>query len=206
MMTPHQTNAMRLSLHQASMAVVALLLLMTTAGPSAAQSTDRDHPTPLKVNELRADFSQDDPEYFYSFTAGPGEVIFTLDVKGAAPGGGVPYFHLFNTDGRQLDSFDQFAGGNASEKLVKRVSFAKRQTVVMRIAKPIGGGSYRLRIGGAVALGSEAATGGGNSGGSGNPAGGSINVPSSGRLRIEMKDGSAQEFDLSRVRRVVTTP
>lgn len=198
--TPHRPKAMWLSLRGVSMAVAALLFFIAAAGSSAAQSTDRDNPTPLKSDELKADFSQDDSEHFYSFTAGPGEVVFTLDVKGAAPSGGVPYFHLFNTDGRQLDSFDVFAAGNASEKSVKRVSFAKPQTVVMRIAKPIGAGSYRLRIGGAVALEKGAATGGGSE------AGGRMGLPASGTLRIEMNDGSAQEFDLRRVRQVSVKP
>ena len=196
----HPGKAMQLPLRQIGMAAAALLLLIATAGPSTAQSTDRDNPTPLKLDELKADFSQDDPEYFYSFTAGPGEVVFTLDVKGAAPGGGIPYFHLFNTEGRELDSFDKFAAGNASEKLVKRVSFAKRQPVIMRIAKPIGAGSYRLRISGAVALEKEAAAD------VGERAADRMGLPASGTLRIELNDGSAQEFDLRRVRRVTVKP
>lgn len=198
--TTHQLNATRLLLPQVGMVVAALLLLIAAPDSSTAQSTSRDNPTPLKSDELTADFSQDDPEYFYTFTAGPGEVIFTLDVKGAPPGGGVPYFHLFNTEGRQLDSFDQFAAGNASEKLVKRVSFARRQRVVMRIAKPIGGGSYRLRISGAVALEKGAATDGSSQPDS------RMGLPASGTLRIELNDGSAQEFDLRRVRRVTVKP
>ncbi len=141
--TTHQQSEMRLPLRQACMAVAALLLLIAAAGSSVAQSTDRDHPTPLRSDEIKADFSQDDSEYFYSFTAGPGEVIFTLDVKGAVPSGGIPYFHLFNTAGREFDSFDKFAARNSSEKLVKRVTFAKRQPVVMRISKPIGAGSLK---------------------------------------------------------------
>ena len=196
----HQLNATTwLQLTKTGMVVAALLLLVAPAS-STAQSTSRDNPTPLKSDELKADFSQDDPEYFYTFNAGPGEVIFTLDVKGAAPGGGIPYFHLFNTDGRQLDSFDKFAAGNTSEKLIKRVSFAKRQPVVMRIAKPIGGGSYRLRIGGAVALEKEATTDGGNQ------ADSRMGLPASGTLRIELNDGTAPEFDLRRVRGVTVKP
>ena len=178
------------------------LLIFTFAftAVTQAQSTDRDNPTPLKSDELKADFSQDDPEYFYSFIAGPGEVVFTLDVKGAAPSGGVPYIHLFNMDGRELDSFDKFAAGNASEKLVKRVSFAKRQPVVMRIGKPIGGGSYRLRISGAVALEKGAATDTGDRGD------GRMGLPTSGILRLEMSDGTTQEINLSRVRRATIKP
>jgi hypothetical protein len=180
------------------MAVTAVLLLIAASGSSAAQSTNRDNPTPLKTDELTADFSQNDPEYFYSFIAGPGEVVFTLDVKGAPPGGGVPYFHLFNTDGRQLDAFDKFAAGDSSEKEVKRVSFAKRQTVILRIGKPIGSGTYRLRICGAVALDKEAATG--------SQIDDRMGLPMSGTLRIEMNDGATQEIDLRRVRRVIVKP
>lgn len=151
-MTTHQPSTMRLPLRQLAMTVVVLLLLIAAAGSSAAQSTDRDDPTPLKLDELKSDFSDDEPEYFYSFTAGPGEVVFTLDVRGSGGGGGSPYFFLYNTDGKQLESFSQIAGNNSGEKLVKRVSFAKPQTLVMRIGKHIGKGSYRLRIGGAVKL------------------------------------------------------
>src|SRR6187402_3416886 len=97
----HQRKAMPFALRKIGIAVAAVLLLSAAARPSAAQSTDRENPTPLKSNELITEFSQDNPEYFYSFIAGPGEVVFTLDVKGAAPGGGVPYFHIFNTEGRE---------------------------------------------------------------------------------------------------------
>ena len=196
----HQWDAMRLRLRQTGMAVAAVLLLTAAAGSSAAQSTDRDNPTPLRSDEVKADFSQDNPEYFYSFAAGPGEVVFTLDVKGAPPGGGSTYFRLFTTDGRELDAFERFAGGGSSEKLVKRVTFAQRQPVVMRIGKQIGAGSYRLRISGAVALAQGAAIG------RGDQADGRMGLPASGTLRIEFTDGSAQEFDLRRVRLVTVKP
>jgi hypothetical protein len=194
--TTHQLAKIRLQLRQVIIAVAALLIFIAASGSSAAQSKERNHPTPLKSNELSADFSQNDSEYFYSFTAGPGEVIFTLDVKGSYPSGGIPYFHLFNTAGRELGSFEQIAARNSSEKLVKKISFTKRQPVVMRIGKPIGGGSYRLRISGAVALESGAETGGDRL----------MGLPASGTLRFEMKDGSAQELDLGRVRRVTVKP
>jgi hypothetical protein len=198
--TTHQRKTSQLLLRQLGIVIFAVLLVIVSAGTSAAQSTDRYNPTPLKSNELKADFSQDDPEYFYSFTAGPGEVIFTLDVKGATPSGGIPYFHLFTANGRELASFDKFAARNSSELLVKRVSFAKRQPVVLRISKPIGGGFYRLRISGAAAFEREAAT---DKGGQSNDG---IELPAKGTLRIEMTDGSAQEFDLRRVRRAVVKP
>ncbi len=196
----NQRKATRLLLRRLGIAAVAALMLITAAGISNAQSTNRDNPTPLKSNELNTDFSQDDPEYFYSFMAEKGDVIFTLDVKGATPSGGIPYFHLFSTNGRELGSFDKFAARNSSEKLVKTVSFAKRKPVVLRISKPIGVGSYRLRISGAVTFARDAATDEGEQSNSG------IVLPKSGTLRIEMSDGSAQEFDLRRVRRAVVKP
>jgi len=195
-----QRKASQLLLRQLGIVIFAVLLVIVSAGTSAAQSTDRDNPTPLNSDEIKTDFHQDDPEYFYSFTAGKGEVIFTLDVKGAMPSGGIPYFHLFTANGREFDSFDKFAARNSSEKLVKRVVFAKQQQVVLRISKPIGRGSYRLRISGAVKLVSEET---GNEGEQSNTA---IELPKSGTLRIEMSDGSVQEFDLRKVRRTVVKP
>ncbi len=151
-MTTYQPSIRRQLFRLMNMATLTLLLLIAAAGSSYAQSTDRDAPTPLNLDELKDDFSDADPEYFYSFTAGPGELVFTLDVKGTGGGGGVPYISLYNTDGKQLNSFDQIVGGGSSEKLVKRMSIAKRQLIVMRIGKHLGKGYYRLRIGGAVNL------------------------------------------------------
>ena len=46
-----------------------------------AQSTDRDHPTPFKSDEIKGELNAQEIEYFYSFTAGPGELTITVDVK-----------------------------------------------------------------------------------------------------------------------------
>lgn len=124
-----------------------------TAVPSASDatgpSTERDHPTPLTAAGLNGDFHQDDPAYFYSFNAGPGEVVFTLDLKARGYGGAL-WFTLFDEDGRELGAFDKLVGQGASEKLVKRETFGKRQTVVMRVHSGNGEGSYQLRVSGAV--------------------------------------------------------
>jgi hypothetical protein len=98
------------------------------------------------------DIKEQTPRQFYSFTAGPGEVVFTLDVTGAAPGGGAAYFYLYKPDARDstLASFDLFAVANVTQSLVKRVQFAEQQTIILRVGGNIGGGSYRLRISGAA--------------------------------------------------------
>ena len=63
----------------------------------------------------------------------------------------------------------------------------------MRITEATGYGRiYKVRLSRAVAFGSGSL-----------PSGVSLNTPKTGILRIEMKDGSAQKFDLSRVGQVL---
>jgi len=45
------------------------------------QSADRDHPTPVKSNEIVGDLDNSGDESFYSFAAGAGELTLTVDVK-----------------------------------------------------------------------------------------------------------------------------
>ncbi len=68
---------------QSSFLRLAFLLFFAVAlsGSVAARSTDRDHPTPLKSNEIVGDLDASGNEYFYSFLAGPGELTITVDVK-----------------------------------------------------------------------------------------------------------------------------
>jgi hypothetical protein len=119
---------------------------------STAPSTNINLPTPLRSNELKGDVKEGTPPQFYSFPAGPGEVVFTLDVSGAEPGGGAAYIYLIKPDALDdfLEGFDLFAPAGSSENLVKRVQFAERQTIILRVGGHIGGGSYRLRISGAA--------------------------------------------------------
>lgn len=121
---------------------------------STTGSTNINQPTPLKSNELKGDITEGDPPQFYSFTAGPGEVVFTLDVAGSQPGGGAAYIYLIKPDALDdfLEGFDLFAGASSSESLVKRVQFAEQQPIILRVGGNIGGGSYRLRISGAATL------------------------------------------------------
>src|SRR6185436_13028916 len=59
-----------------------------------AQSSDRDHPTQLKSNELTGDVDPSGNEYFYSFVARPGELTITADIKANGSGAGVAYEFL----------------------------------------------------------------------------------------------------------------
>src|SRR5260370_7296135 len=64
----------------------AIILLAAIANVTAAQnqptpSTDRDNPAQLASNVITGDSVDSKTEYFYLFTAGPGEIKLTLDVK-----------------------------------------------------------------------------------------------------------------------------
>ena len=119
---------------------------------SPAPSTNINLPTPLRSNELQGEMRAGAPPQFYSFTAGPGEVVFTLDVTGDKPGGGMAYIYLIKPDAQDtfLDTVYHFGPAGASDSLVKRVQFAERQTIILRVGGHIGGGSFRLRISGAA--------------------------------------------------------
>jgi hypothetical protein len=97
---------------------LAFLLFITIAlsGSAAAQSKDRDHPTPLKSNELTGDLDNSGNEYFYSFIAGPGELTLTVDVK--------------SSDGRAYLILNY-----STEKPLPRLSAARmhKLTVVVRV-------------------------------------------------------------------------
>lgn len=201
----YQLTPKRLPLRQAGIAVAALLLLIAATGSSAAQSADRDHPTPLRFNELKGELGGGDTESFYSFVAGPGELTVSFEVKASGANAGAN-LDLFDSTGRSLLSLLAQGVERGSERKAEKVRLSRQQTVVMRL-KAInygssgGQGTYTVRLGGAVkGLEGEGETGGGN------PADGRMGLPTSGTLRVEMDDGAAQEFNLRRVRRVTVRP
>jgi hypothetical protein len=135
-----------------------LLVLIATTGSSAfAQSTDRDHPTPFTSDEIRGDLQGEDAEieYFYSFTAGPGEVTITLDVKSSGGTTGTA-FELLDADGAKVLLCCEGAQADSTGTTgrdVKSIELGKRQTVILHLTPfKYGTGTYRLRISGAAAL------------------------------------------------------
>lgn len=138
--------------------ILGLLLLLTATGSAFAQSTDRDHPTVLRSNEITGDLTSAEVEYFYSFTAGAGEVTITVDVKSSGGTTGTA-FELLDGDankalicceGAQADSDGQ------SGRDVVSIKLAKRQTVVLHLTPfKYGHGTFRVRITGATELGSH---------------------------------------------------
>jgi hypothetical protein len=137
--------------------VLSFLLLMAVAlsGSAAAQSTDRDHPTQVKSNEIEGELDASGNEYFYSFLAGPGELTLTVDVK-SSTGQALLNFELLDKNAAAAIICCEFAqadGDGESARNVKSVKLGKRQLVVMHVTVGKSGrGTYRIRLSGAVAF------------------------------------------------------
>ncbi len=191
--------------------LVAGVILFAAVNPAFSQSSDRDHPTPINTNEISGNVESNKDEHFYSFTAGPGELTITADIKGNKDSGTLSLaFELLdkNAAGALLccEGVQGDFGGTGRE--VSTVKLTKRQTVILHTTSNEGNGSgtFRFRFTGATLSGASAQTGGNigvvENNRSSNRAANQITVPSRGTLLIRMKDGSTKEIDLSLVREI----
>jgi len=140
-----------------SLALACLLFIAVASfGSAAAQSKDRDHPTPVKANEINGELDASGDEYFYSFVAGPGELTIMVDVK-SSTGQALLNFELLDRNAANAILCCEFAQANEdgqTARVVKNVSLGKRQPVVLHVTiGKAGRGTYRVRLSGAVADG-----------------------------------------------------
>ena len=133
-----------------------LLVLIAATGSTFAQSTNRDHPTPLRSDEIRGDLNGDEIEYFYSFTAGPGELTITVDVKSSGGTTGTA-FELLDSDANKVLICCEGAQADSTGTTgrdITSIKLGERQTVILHLTPfKYGKGTYRVRVSGAVALG-----------------------------------------------------
>lgn len=132
---------------------ISLLFLVAVTGSAVAQSRNRDHPTRLTSDEIKGELNGSEIEYFYSFTAGPGEVTLTVDVKSSDGTTGINFELLDKNASAPLlcCEFAQADSTGTTGRDVKSVKLAKGQTVVLHLTPfKIGKGTYRVRISGAA--------------------------------------------------------
>jgi hypothetical protein len=134
--------------------IAALWVMAIHSHEANAQSIDRDNPTPLTANEVRGNGTGKDVQYYYTFLAGPGEVILTTD---AAAKSGSTFFEVevFNMDAEQIDVI-RYGPTRTPERKVKRFQIAQQQPVLLRINLDTSAGQFMVRVGGAVQLDSPA--------------------------------------------------
>ena len=146
--------------------LIAAVLFCASISPAFAQrSEDRDKPTPLTSTEINDNLDGSGDQYFYKFSAGPGKVTVTFEVKASGTNAGAT-LDLFDNKSRPLlaDVLAQGVDGGA-ERVVNSVSISSKQDVVLRI-KGIkygdsgGTGTYKVTLSGVVNIAQGAAPAG----------------------------------------------
>lgn len=188
--------------------VVSLLLVIAGASVAVAQSGDRDHPTPVNSNELRGVLDGNGSESFYSFTAGPGELTITVEVKSSEGTLAMP-FELLEANAADVLLCCEYAQADATGetgRVVKTVRIRGRRNVILHLTEnKYGAGTFLVRISGAVAFAGRSESAQGNRIGFNGP-GGRMGLPTNGTLHIRMRDGSTKEIDLSLVQEIAVHP
>jgi hypothetical protein len=209
-----------------------LIILSAFVGSTAAQSSDPDNPTPMTASEVKGRWPGGNKAFshFYSFVAGPGEVIvmfnFVSDYLSVNVGGqlmdayGKAFTELNAYEEQRAQTSYDFIYGMAQEagvRLVGRFNLKRRQKLIIRAYSAFGstperGGSYKIRVeGGNPSFNGDAPpTGSGNSTtnlpANASNAGSLSCLPKSGKLRLVMDDGTIQEINLGRVREATVNP
>ena len=146
--------------------LIAAVLFCASISPAFAQrSEDRDKPTPLTSTEINDNLDGSGDQYFYKFSAGPGKVTVTFEVKASGTNAGAT-LDLFDNKSRPLlaDVLAQGVDGGA-ERVVNSVPISSKQDVVLRI-KGIkygdsgGTGTYKVTLSGVVNIAQGAAPAG----------------------------------------------
>jgi hypothetical protein len=128
--------------------MLVMLLIMAAGGATIAQSNDRDTPTPLSSNTIKGTGVGKKVEYYYSFSAGPGEVVLTIDLKAKSGSTGADV-EVFDAGSNKIFYFFPKAT-STNERAVKRFKVANKETVVLRLAFDLNAGDYTIKLGGAV--------------------------------------------------------
>lgn len=188
-------NALRRLNRAIIIAVVVPFMLVAPVSPAFTQSKSRDNPTPLTSPEIskyldRKSNSESAGNDYYSFSAGPGEVVITLNVLGDSKTLTYVSFTLFDEDARAITG-ETVGSSGEEEKGIKRFTLSKKQTILLRISviSPYTtAGKYRIQLSGAIDLGEGKST-----------SGGSLEcLPKQGTLVVKMRDGSTSKIDLSK--------
>jgi hypothetical protein len=135
--------------------VIVLIALLIASAAISAQSSDRDHPTPMRSGELSGSLDNNNEENFYSFVAGPGTLTITVDVKARKDDIGVLNFELLARNGGTSILCCEFAQGDGggTGRDVKSIKITKRQTIILHTTNgPVGGGTFHIRLTGPVSF------------------------------------------------------
>ena len=161
--------------------LLSLLLVVASAIGTAAQSTDRDNPTPLASGEIQGAGGAEKTSYYYTFAGGPGQVSATLEAKTkkGAKSASVG-IELVDANAKSLTStllneglgggkekLDQLLGnglgrltsglgtlsGDSKQQQTSSVKLKEKQTLMLRVTVGQGIETYSVKLAGAVEFG-----------------------------------------------------
>src|SRR6185369_14171774 len=130
--------------------LVSFLLLAVTAITANAQSQDRDNPTLLSADTIKGSGIGKKVEFYYRVTAGPGEVVLTVDLKAKA-GATSAEVEIFDEDANKIFYYYPNATSQ-NERGVKRVTLSGKQNLTLRLALDGSAGEYSIKLAGAIEL------------------------------------------------------
>ncbi len=157
----HQSKLRERLFGWGALSLMGMLLLGATARSASAQSTDQDSPTPFTANEIKGTGTEDKTEYFYAFSADPGEVTLTFDVKADknASISGFDY-EILNAKGKRLAGgfLDPVRGESKRAIATVSVKGPGTQSLLLKLTVTEYVATYRVRLGGSVAASADSAT------------------------------------------------
>ena len=133
--------------------LLALLLMAATAIGVNAQSQDRNNPTPLAADTIKGSGAGKKVDYYYSFTAGPGEVAVTVDLKAKA-GSTNADVEIFDPDSKIFYLYPNAT--TTAEHAVKRFTLNSKQPLILRLSFDSSAGEYSIKLSGPVELAAPA--------------------------------------------------
>ncbi|HEX3280455.1 MAG TPA: hypothetical protein VHR36_04430 [Pyrinomonadaceae bacterium] len=139
----------------ASIVFAALMILATGSALAQTPSTDRDNPTALTSNTITSDGVDEKTEYFYTFTAGPGDVTVTLDVK-AEKSTAVSSVDIALYDAKSKRLLSTFANPDhgSSKRAVETVKVRGTQALLLEVTVSPGVDTFKIKLDGAVVFAS----------------------------------------------------
>lgn len=216
---------------------IILLIVLIVGGmvSATAQSTDQSNPTPISSNELTINGpKKNNQQFYYSFTAGPGEVTLQFNVRAKSSSTFVGV-KVFDAELNTL-AYQNMSADTSPSMALKKFDVGAKQTLVLSFTSDPSLGECTIKLGGAVEFGgaessasptadstatnsipevkpADQGSGAGASAASGknkdlafsilDAVGQRFNIPANGKLRLEMKDGSVQEIDLTQVKKIL---
>ena len=171
--------------------LIAAVLFCASISPAFGQerSEDRDKPTLITSTEINDNLDGGGDQYFYKFSAGPGKLTVTFEVKASGTNAGA-MLDLFDNKSRPVlsDILAQGVDGGA-ERVVNSIQISTKQDLVLRI-KGIkygdsgGTGTYKVTLSGAVNIAQGPAPAGDAAAPAGNgaaaPAAAGVPAPAAG--------------------------